>query len=60
MCDTVRLEVRARFAIDMPIRTVGECLRRWGFTPVLERTTKRPRTRITMISALSDQGLNRV
>ena len=25
--------VRAKFAIDMPIRTVGEYLRRWGFTP---------------------------
>ena len=31
--------VKAKFAIDMPIRTVGEYLRRWGFTP--QRPAKR-------------------
>lgn len=29
----VRLLVRRQFAIDMPIRTVGEYLKRWGFSP---------------------------
>jgi len=29
----VRELLRVRFAIRMPIRTVGEYLRRWGFTP---------------------------
>ncbi len=29
----VQEAVKARFALDMPIHTVGEYLRRWGFTP---------------------------
>ena len=29
----VQQAVRIKFGIDMPIRTVGEYLRRWGFTP---------------------------
>ncbi len=29
----VQQAVRMKFALDMPIRTVGEYLRRWGFTP---------------------------
>ena len=29
----VQEAVKAKFALDMPIRTVGEYLRRWGFTP---------------------------
>ena len=113
--------IKVKFAIDMPIRTVGEYFRRWGFTPqrpakraleqqpaqvqqwlqvdypaivrrakaeravvhwadetavrqdtawvrgyapagctpVLEHAAKRPRPAITMISALSNQGLLR-
>ena len=35
----VQEAVKARFALDMPIRTVGEYLRRWGFTP--QRPAKR-------------------
>ena len=35
----VQEAVQAKFAIDMPIRTVGEYLRRWGFTP--QRPAKR-------------------
>ena len=35
----VQQAVKARFALDMPIRTVGEYLRRWGFTP--QRPAKR-------------------
>ena len=31
--DAVRLLIRQEYRIDMPIRTVGEYLRRWGFTP---------------------------
>lgn len=31
--DAVRLLIRQEFALDMPIRTVGEYLKRWGFTP---------------------------
>ena len=25
--------IRKRFGVEMPIRTVGEYLKRWGFTP---------------------------
>lgn len=35
----VQEAIKAKFAIDMPIRTVGEYLRRWGFTP--QRPAKR-------------------
>jgi len=31
--DAVRLLIRQEFALAMPIRTVGEYLKRWGFTP---------------------------
>ena len=31
--DAVRLLIRRWFDIEMPIRTVGEYLKRWGFTP---------------------------
>ena len=31
--DAVRLLIKHRFKFDMPIRTVGEYLKRWGFTP---------------------------
>ena len=31
--DAVKLLVRQWFGIEMPIRTVGEYLKRWGFTP---------------------------
>jgi transposase len=31
--DAVRQLIKARFSIEMPIRTVGEYLKRWGFTP---------------------------
>lgn len=31
--DAVKFLIRQRFGIVMPIRTVGEYLRRWGFTP---------------------------
>ena len=113
--------VKVKFGVDMPMRTVGEYLRRWGFTPqrpakraiaqqpaqvqqwlavdypaiaqrakaegalvhwadetairqdtawvrgyapagctpTLEHATKRPRPGITMISALTNQGLLR-
>ena len=29
----VQQAIKAKFAIDMPMRTVGEYLSRWGFTP---------------------------
>lgn len=35
----VMLAIQRLFGIDMPIRTVGEYLRRWGFTP--QRPVKR-------------------
>jgi transposase len=35
----VQMAVQKRFGIEMPIRTVGEYLRRWGFTP--QRPIKR-------------------
>jgi transposase len=35
----VQQAVRLKFGLDMPIRTVGEYLRRWGFTP--QRPAKR-------------------
>lgn len=31
--NAVRLLIKHRFKFDMPIRTVGEYLKRWGFTP---------------------------
>ena len=31
--DAVKLLIRRWFGIEMPIRTVGEYLKRWGFTP---------------------------
>ena len=31
--DAVKLLIKQQFGIDMPIRTVGEYLKRWGFTP---------------------------
>jgi transposase len=31
--DTVKLLIQQWFGIEMPIRTVGEYLKRWGFTP---------------------------
>jgi transposase len=31
--DAVKLLIKQRFGIEMPIRTVGEYLKRWGFTP---------------------------
>lgn len=31
--DAVRLLIKQDYGLDMPIRTVGEYLRRWGFTP---------------------------
>lgn len=31
--DAVRTLIKNQFKIDMPIRTVGEYLKRWGFTP---------------------------
>ena len=31
--DAVRLLINERFNLNMPIRTVGEYLKRWGFTP---------------------------
>jgi transposase len=31
--DEVKLLITQRFSLEMPIRTVGEYLRRWGFTP---------------------------
>lgn len=31
--DAVKLLIKQQFSIEMPIRTVGEYLKRWGFTP---------------------------
>ena len=31
--DAVKILIRQMFDVDMPIRTVGEYLKRWGFTP---------------------------
>ena len=31
--DAVRLLIKSHYGISMPIRTVGEYLKRWGFTP---------------------------
>ena len=31
--DAVKLLIKQRFKLEMPIRTVGEYLKRWGFTP---------------------------
>lgn len=35
----VMLLVKQEFGIDLPIRTMGEYLKRWGFTP--QRSIKR-------------------
>lgn len=32
--DTVKELIRRQYTINMPIRTVGEYLSRWGFTPM--------------------------
>lgn len=37
--EAVQMLIRDRFDIDMPIRTVGDYLKRWGFTP--QRPAKR-------------------
>lgn len=37
--EAVQMLIRERFDIDMPIRTVGDYLKRWGFTP--QRPAKR-------------------
>jgi transposase len=37
----VRDLIRMEYAIDMPVRTVGEYLRRWGFTPKAPRRHSR-------------------
>jgi transposase len=31
--DAVRVVIRQQFQIDLPVRTTGEYLKRWGFTP---------------------------
>ena len=31
--DAVKILIKQRYGIEMPIRTVGEYLKRWGFTP---------------------------
>lgn len=31
--DAVRLMIRQQFKIDLPVRTTGDYLKRWGFTP---------------------------
>jgi len=31
--DAVRLLIKEKYAINMPVRTMGEYLKRWGFTP---------------------------
>jgi transposase len=36
-CKAVRDVIRREFAIDMPVRTVGEYLKRWGYTPKVPR-----------------------
>ena len=30
---TLRIYIREHFGIDMPVRTMGEYLKRWGFMP---------------------------
>ncbi len=37
--EAVQLLIKRRLGVDMPIRTVGDYLKRWGFTP--QRPTKR-------------------
>jgi transposase len=39
--EAVRQLIRRQYGIDMPVRTVGEYLRRWGFTP--QKPVKRAR-----------------
>jgi transposase len=31
--EAVRLAIKRKYGVDMPIRTAGECLKRWNFTP---------------------------
>jgi transposase len=31
--EAVKLAIRQKYGIDMPVRTVGEYLKRWGYTP---------------------------
>jgi len=31
--DAVRMAIKKRYKIDLPLRTVGDYLKRWGFTP---------------------------
>lgn len=37
--DAVRLVIKKKFGLDLPLRTITDYLRRWGFTP--QRPTKR-------------------
>ena len=37
--DAVRIVIRERFHIDMPLRTISDYLKRWGFTP--QKSVKR-------------------
>lgn len=37
--DAVRLLIRKKYALDLPLRTITDYLKRWGFTP--QRPTKR-------------------
>jgi transposase len=37
--DAVRSVVKQRYGLDLPVRTMGEYLKRWGFTP--QKPTKR-------------------
>lgn len=37
--DAVRLVIKQQYGLDLPIRTMGEYLKRWGFTP--QKPTKR-------------------
>jgi transposase len=39
--EAVRALIRKEYGIDMPVRTVGEYLRRWGFTPKAPRRHSR-------------------
>lgn len=39
--EAVRQLIRRRYGVDMPVRTVGEYLKRWGFTP--QKPIKRAR-----------------
>lgn len=45
--DAVRMLIQRLFGLEMPIRTVGEYLKRWGFTPrqPLKRAYEQSRNR---------------